>query len=300
MNQKILIIGGCGYVGSFLYSYLKSKYSTVDTVDTEWFGNFVNPKNKKIDYKDLNKSFFSEYENIVLLAGYSSVKMCMNNMKASFENNVVNFINLLDKIEDQKFIYASSSSVYGNTGKKLIQEDYDKYTPSNFYDLSKKEIDYYAQLSGKKYYGLRLGTVNGYSPNLRTDLMINKMYLDARNTGIINVKNIKVHRPILGINDLSRAISTIIEKGKDSGIYNLASVNMEIGEIAKSVANTMRGIKIINKGNTDGYDFSVSTKKFQNTYNFKFADTTESIVDALISNFENIKTFKGRSMHEKS
>ena len=46
---RILIIGGCGYIGSQLFVYLKNKGYKVDTVDLEWYGNYVNPKNFKTD-----------------------------------------------------------------------------------------------------------------------------------------------------------------------------------------------------------------------------------------------------------
>ena len=185
--EKVLIIGGCGYIGSRLFQYLSEKKYSVDTVDTEWFGNFVNPKNIKCNYNTLSKKFLNSYGVIILLAGHSSVQMCKDNMFASFKNNVNNFINLLSKLSDQLFIYASSSSVYGNTKNISAKEDYERYIPTNYYDLTKKTIDYYAHLSKISYYGLRLGTVNGFSPNLRVDLMINKMYEAARNTGKIKI-----------------------------------------------------------------------------------------------------------------
>jgi nucleoside-diphosphate-sugar epimerase len=189
VSNKTLIIGGCGYIGSHLYNYFLNKDLNAETVDLELFGNYVNPKNKKVNYNTLTRRYLKKYQNIILLAGYSSVKMCEGKMHEAFNNNVVNFINLLDNIEDQKFIYASSSSVYGDTKNSYVNETYDRYVPSTFYDLSKKEIDYYTHLSSKNVYGLRFGTVNGFSPNLRVDLMINKMYKTAIEKGRINVSN---------------------------------------------------------------------------------------------------------------
>ena len=48
MSTSVLLIGGCGYIGSRLYRHLKGKGFAVDTLDLEWRGNFVNPDNIKM------------------------------------------------------------------------------------------------------------------------------------------------------------------------------------------------------------------------------------------------------------
>lgn len=284
MNDRTLIIGGCGYIGSHLFNTLKEAELEVETIDLELFGNYVNPKNKKKNYNLLTKKYLKGFRNIILLAGYSSVKMCEGKMLESFNNNVVNFIDLLNKIEDQRFIYASSSSVYGDTKNSYVDESYDRYVPQTFYDLTKKEIDYYAHLSNKDIYGLRFGTVNGYSPNLRTDLMINKMYKTALEKRIIKVSNPSFYRPILGINDLGRAVEKILKSKGKPGIYNLASFNATILQIAKSVVkNTKSDLEIIRP--MPSYNFSINSEKFEKNFNFKFKETTESIIEDLKINF---------------
>ena len=282
-NQKILIIGGCGYLGSRLFVYLKSKNFKIDTLDNESFGNYVNPKNYKKNYSQATKAFLAKYDVVILLAGHSSVKMCENNVLGAFENNVSNFVNLLTKLTKQKFIYASSSSIYGKTNKINVTENYNRYLPTNYYDLTKKEIDYYALLSNVNYYGLRLGTVCGYSPNLRSDVMINKMFETAKKEQEINIFNPSALRPILGIEDFCRAVEAIIIGNKHKGIYNLASFNSSIKEVAKEVAGLMNGIKVKTVGTFPGYNFSVDTKKFERTFKFKFRDTTKTIVTSLLT-----------------
>jgi len=290
MKDKILIIGGCGYIGSRLYTYLKENKYDVETLDLEKYGNIVNANNVKRDYSKVSKKFFNKYQIIILLAGYSSVKMCKGNMLDTFNNNVVNFVNLLNKLDNQILIYASSASVYGGTKKKVVSEDYDRYTPSTYYDLSKKEIDYYAQLSSKNIFGLRLGTVCGYSPNLRTDVMINKMYESALRKGEITIFNSTFNRPILGFDDLCRSIEKIIKSKKKCGIYNIVSFNMNIKEIAKNVAKRVDDTKIIDIGDDlYYYSFSVSNNKFEDAFNFKFKDNIESILQSLEKNYDIVK-----------
>ena len=101
-------------------------------------------------------------------------------------------------------------------------------------------------------------------------------------------------RPILGINDLIRAIITIIDYNEDKrGIYNLASFNKSAEEIAyevgrfinKPVVEREVSNNIINpKLQTVCYDFKINTHKFEDTFNFKFNDTIESIVNSLKEN----------------
>jgi nucleoside-diphosphate-sugar epimerase len=97
LKNKVLIIGGCGYIGSSLFNFLQNKGLNVDTIDLEWFGNHSVHKNINLDYKSLTKDFLSKYDSIVLLAAHSSVRMCENAMMPAFKNNVVTLLNFLKK-----------------------------------------------------------------------------------------------------------------------------------------------------------------------------------------------------------
>ena len=84
ISKKILIIGSGGYIGS----RLKEEIIAPDKVDINWFRS----GGKGTDFKDLTREFYSEYDNIILLAGHSSVKMSEGNLNSCFNNNVRNFI----------------------------------------------------------------------------------------------------------------------------------------------------------------------------------------------------------------
>ena len=286
--KEVLIVGGTGYIGAALYTHL-SKHYVVHTVDLEWFGNYTNENNLRVNYSDLSEDFFGHYDVVILLAGNSSVPMCLNNMADTFKNNLVNFVDLLDKLKNQKFIYASSSSIYGDTGEVPAPEDWNQFKPKNYYDLTKQEIDYYAELSKLEYYGLRFGTVNGPSPNLRVDIMINKMYHIAKTMGRIDLFNSHISRPILGINDLCRAVEAIIKSDVDNrGVYNLASFNGNVGGIVEGVTKCV-DTEVIDRGNTPAYNFSIDTSKFQNTYDFEFKESIETIVANLDKEYDNCR-----------
>lgn len=279
--KKILLIGGCGYIGSRLYDYLIEKKYSVQTVDLEWFGNIASKNNLKRNYKFLPKSFLNTFDIIILLAGYSSVSMTVRKPRQSFKNDVENFVSLLHKLSHQRFIYASSSSIYGNTKKMQVTEDYDRYSPLNHYDLHKKTIDNYAGLSTLDYYGLRLGTVCGYSHHLRIDLMVNKMYHTSITGRKIMIHNPSMYRPILGIHDFCRAVDEIIKAKPKPGIYNLASLNATIGEVSDVVSKMIGKVKVVVECDKSLYNFSVDTAKFRTAFNFTFTEDIPSIVKSL-------------------
>ena len=295
---KILIIGGNGYIGNRLYEFLDATHD-VDVIDTCWFGKTIKDTIVK-DYSKMGKGFYSDYDTIILLAGHSSVKMSESTLSSCFKNNVTNFIDLLEKLDKQKFIYASSSSVYGSVGGKTVNEKYYGFEPYNQYDISKHTADLYAVKSDVEYYGLRFGTANGYSPVLRTDVMINAMVNSALKDGKIKLFIKDTMRPILGLNDLCGAVKTIIDNDTDErGLYNLASFNKTAEQIAYEVGSFMN-IPVIEyesdpnnitnvKNQTKSYNFSISTLKFRKTFKFKFKETVESITKSLINNWDMMK-----------
>lgn len=286
--SRTLLIGHRGYIGSRLIQEIDA-----DGIDINWFRS----GKEDIDFKDLSRSYYSEFDNIILLAGHSSVKMSESNLSSCFNNNVRNFIHLLEKIDNQKLIYASSSSVYGSVGGKTVNEKYFGFEPYNQYDISKHVADLYAQKSDVEYYALRFGTVNGYSPFLRSDVMINAMVNSAINDGHIKLYIKDTMRPILGINDLCRAVRYILASGEDKrGLYNLASFNKTAEQIAYEVADVM-GVEVKEfqadptqientKNQTKAYNFSISTLKFRREFKFKFKDTVENLVNELKDNWQ--------------
>ena len=283
--SETLILGSEGYIGSALTHYLKGKITGIDILNG-------------VDYCSLEKDYISSFKNIILLAGNSSVGSCNCEPHYSLNNNVVKFIKLIDKIStSQKLIYASSSSVYGNTNGAIATEESNTFIPINYYDLTKYTIDCYAKLSSVEYYGLRFGTVNGKTKNsslVRDDIMINAMMKNGIINGEIKSINPMTNRPILGIIDLCRAVQTILDGNDNRGIYNLASFNTNVFEVSEYIASKYNiKIESILDNSQKVYDFMISSDKFKNKYNFNFNDTIDSITDSIYIDFKNIK-FIGR------
>lgn len=306
--MDILVLGGAGYIGSRLRQHLAETHN-VDSVDCCWY-QFDKGSIRK-DYNNLTVSELEKYHVVIVLAGHSSVKSCVGDITSPWLNNVTNFTNLLSKLrDDQLVIYASSASVYGNSlPGELHSETAVNFVPVNNYDITKYALDQQAiiaNLTGKKIIGLRFGTVNGWAPELRVDVMINAMYDTVQRKMPIQVFNSSISRALLGIEDLCRAIDACVINPVP-GIYNLASFNSTVGAIAQEVATVLH-VKIENKGTTKGaYDFALDTTLFSNTYNFTFTETPATIVDSLVKKYtqshvsrrDNFMTYNWEKINER-
>lgn len=283
--MKILLLGGNGYIGA--HFYINSKFD-ITSVDICLFEKDLG-YSTKLNYNDYDISIF---DIIICLSGHSSVPMCEYSPNRSWINNVEYFRNLCNKLsKNQKLIYASSASVYGKSKGISTELSEINFNVLNHYDLQKITIDLIANKyigEGKSILGLRFGTVNGYSPNLRADLMINSMVKSSLDSNILKVKNTHIRRAILGIDDLTKVLDLCISTDILPGQYNLASFNSTVNKIADTVAQITNSE--ITKLHDDklSYDFELSTEKFQNATGFVFSDTIESIVSKLveIKNFD--------------
>lgn len=283
--KKVLILGGAGYIGTRLRQVLR-EHHFVKTNDICWF-NYDETSDRR-DYAKYTREQLAEFEVIVVLAGHPSVPSCNGALYSPWLNNVTNFTNLLERTDDQLIIYASSASVYGNSAPGEQHKEINKvFVPVNNYDVTKYALDQQAtiaNLTGKRVIGLRFGTVNGFSPNLRVDVMINSMYHSVQSGTGIQVMNKHISRAMLGIEDLCRAVDRCIERPVP-GIYNLSSFNATVGEIAESVKNKL-GADIIDRGITNNaYDFALDTTLFQETFDFTFTETTNTILNSLIEHY---------------
>ena len=287
--KKILLIGGNGYLGCRIYEYLLNKKYDVTNLDLGWFV-IVYPETIQKDYRDLTKEELSKYTHIILLAGHSSVSMCGGELTSCFNNNVFNFTNLLDKIDDnQTLIYSSTLAVYGNNPKLVTEEDPIKKA-LNVYDYTKIARENIANFyPNKKLIGLRFGSVSGFSPNFRNENLLNALTLSSINQQPLTISNGDAYRSVLGLNDLCRAIDKIIEvdviKNK---IYNLTSISDKIINFGYEVKRLTDSELIVNDSFKTDYSFNCSAELFEKDYNFKFGDTIESIYNDIITNYDSI------------
>jgi nucleoside-diphosphate-sugar epimerase len=295
--MRILVAGGAGYLGSVLIPKLVARGYQIDVVDLFWFGNHL-PRETGILHKDifeLNVADLHEYEQVIFLAGLSNDPMAEFSPSKNFIFNAAApayLAYIAKKAGARRFIYACSCSVYGYTENELFDENRPAIS-SYPYGISKLQGEQAVMhLTDKNFsvISLRKGTVCGYSPRMRLDLIINTMFKTALRDKMITVNNPAIWRPILGIEDAASAYIRAVEASRDvSGIFNIASGNYtvgEIGDLVKMAVENELGIKInlVIEQIQDFRNYKVSIEKAANILSFHPHDNVQSIVANLAAN----------------
>src|SRR6202158_2756568 len=293
--MKLLIAGGAGYVGSVLIPKLLDRGYRVDVVDLFWFGNHL-PEQTGILKKDifhLTTEDLEPYDQVIFLAGLSNDPMAEYSPSENFIFNAAApayLAYVAKKAKVQRYIYACSCSVYRYT----VNELFDETRPvSSFYPygISKLQGEQAAMnLMDDEFsvISLRKGTISGYSPRMRLDLIVNTMFKNGGRNREITANNPSIWRPIMSIEDATNAYIRAIEASeKLSGIYNVASGNYtvgEVGDLVKMAIEEQLGIRVhltINH-KKDFRNYKVSSQKAETTLSFHANHDVKSIVKNLI------------------
>jgi len=314
--MRLLIAGGAGYVGSVLIPRLLERGYKVDVVDLFWFGNHL-PRQVAILNKDifhLTVEDLQPYDQVIFLAGLSNDPMAEYSPSKNFIFNAAApaYLGYIAKIAKVKrFIYACSCSVYGYTENELYDED--RPVSSSYpYGISKLQGEQAVrQLIDDNFsvISLRKGTISGYSPRMRLDLIINTMFKTAMRDRTITVNNPSIWRPILSIEDAATAYIRAIEANQRiSGIFNIASGNYTVGEVADLIKSAVEErlnirINLCIKHIQDFRNYKVSIEKAANVLSFHPVGNVKSIVGNLIDHkdsfcdwdnpaYSNFQTFR--------
>ena len=227
-TKKVLVIGGAGYIGSVLTRRLLKMNFSIIVYDIFKFGNKSLEeikKNKKLkiingsasDSKKILEAAFG-CDAIVDLSGIVGDPACSVNPSNTIIDNYLNskiIIEIAKILKIKKYIYMSSCSVYGaTTGKKTLNEN-SKLNPVSLYAETKLKTEKEILKSVNKNFNptiLRLGTVFGYSPRQRFDLVVNIFVLMAYLNKPINVFGGDQFRPNVHVQDVSNAIELVLKK----------------------------------------------------------------------------------------
>lgn len=321
--NTVLVTGGAGYVGSVLIPKLLSKGYKVKVIDLYIFGENVldcvknNPHLKQIkgDIRDtaLLEKEIPGCDAIIHLA-------CISN-DPSFELNPalaksINYdaflplVRIAKKNKVKRFIYASSSSVYGIKEEENVTEDlpllpltdYSKYKMLCEEVLTKEHVPGFITLI------LRPSTVCGYSPRLRLDLTVNILTNHAVNRGKITVFGGMQKRPNIHIEDMTDLYAKTLEfpdKAIDGKIYNAGYENFTVMEIAQKVKKVIgKDIPIEVTPTDDNRSYHVSSEKINKELGFVAKHTLEDAISDLrdafasgkITNTEDMKYYNIKTM----
>jgi nucleoside-diphosphate-sugar epimerase len=274
--MKILVAGGAGYVGSKVVPALLEHGYDVEVMDLLWFGNHLPPSVPvtRQDVFNCTPKDLEKFEQVIFLAGLSNDPMAEFSPAMNFVQNAAapGYLAFISKQAGVKrMIYASSCSVYGYTGNTLYDEEA-PVTCQYPYGISKLLGERAAlQQQDDKFsvVALRQGTICGYSPRMRFDLIVNAMFKTAMSDGVVIVDNPSIWRPIFDIRDAVSAYLRAVQASYDlSGVFNVASGNYTVGQVADHVkeeveARTGRAIRFDIRNKQDFRNYKVSIERAQ-------------------------------------
>jgi len=303
--RHIVITGGAGYVGAALVPKLLYQGYKVSVIDLYIYGEDVfdsvktNPNlhEFKGDIRDkkLLKKALSGADAVIHLACISNDPSYELNPQLGKSINYDAFIPLVDISKEnnvKRFIYASSSSVYGIKKESEVTEyltlepltDYSKYKAKCEEVLLEKASDDFIVTI------IRPSTLCGYSHRLRLDLTVNILTNHAINKGQITVFGGEQKRPNLHINDMVDLYLFLLEqpdKKIHKKIYNVGYQNYKVKDIAEIVKNTLGGSISITTTRTDDIrSYQVSSQKIKTELGFEANHTIEQAVNDLKQAFD--------------
>lgn len=256
--MKILITGVAGFIGYNLANHFLKKGFTVYGIDN--FDNYYSVKIKKERIKILKKdkkflfnvldiskyTILNNYikkktiDIIIHLAAQAGVRYSLINPNKYLDSNLSGFINLIKAIEKKKikkFLYASSSSVYGDSKKFPLKEN-SKLQPKSIYGLSKKINEelasQYSKIYKTKFIGLRFFTI--YGEWGRPDMFMMKLFKSSIVKKNFYLNNYGNHnRDFTYIGDVVKIVEKLIRKKVNKHeIFNICSNNpINIYDIVK-------------------------------------------------------------------
>lgn len=243
--MNVLLTGGAGYIGQRLYPELQRLGHSVRVVDPCFFAVPEKVDLFKIGSSDIMQAELEWADAIIHLGGISNDPMAHFSPDMNFSINAAQTVMLAYRARIagvKRFVLASSASVYQGIDQPVRAVPQNLHlSPREPYAISKlmAELGCMSQAyDSMSVCVLRKGTVGGWSPRMRYDLMVNTMFKDAMTkrkvTVMVDAKGRSVLRPHLDIRDAVTAYVFAVGDGR-TRIWNVASENVDVSTTANVV-----------------------------------------------------------------
>lgn len=285
--SNVLIIGGAGYVGSQLVPSLIESGQSVKVFDTFWYGDehlkSLNSSKLSLiqaDMRDVSKikDSLKDVDQVIHLACISNDPSFDLNPALGQSINLDSFLPIVKAIKNsqvQRFIYASSSSVYGIREEENVTEDL-QLAPLTDYSRFKAKCEeiLLSEIGDEKTITIvRPATICGYSTRQRFDLVVNILTAHALVNKKIKVFGGTQYRPNLHIKDMVEAYVALLDAEHTKihrQIFNIGSKNLTVSQIAEAVQNEIdKNIPIEYQKTNDLRSYRVDSSKIQRAIGFE-------------------------------
>ena len=312
MTKNVLVTGGAGYCGSLLVPQLLAEGYNVTVYDLLYFGDSFlpkdNPRLKVVpgDIRDVAKlTSVLQNQDVVL-----SLACISNDSSFELDESLSTTINLdafepmvvaAKKAGVKRFVYASSSSVYGVSDKPNVTEDH-PLVPLTLYNKYKGLCEpLLLKHTDDRFVGVifRPATVCGYAPRLRLDLSVNILTNHAVTNNKITVFGGSQLRPNLHVQDYADLCKLLLVAPTEkiaNQIFNCGYQNMSIMEIAHMVKKVVEQefpqkapIDIVTTPTDDNRSYHINSDKIKKTLGFAPKHTIEAAVRDLCRAFRDGK-----------
>lgn len=307
MSRRILLVGGAGYVGSVLTHELLERGYAVRILDRLYFGDIgLRDHRDRVDLvvgdmRTLTSDVLKDVEAVINVGGLSNDPTAEYNPQANYEMNTLAAKRLADLCVAngvRRYILASSCSIYdrgvGDESRDVLLDEETDVDPQAAYSSSKREAEkLLLDMADDNFCPviLRKGTVYGFSPRMRYDLVVNTFVKDALSKGYITIHyGGEMWRPLVEVRDVARAYIACLradeEKVKEQ-IFNISFSNFRISEVALRVRETFRSLGYdIDIRSDYGYrgvrSYRVSSAEIQRVLGFRPKVTIEESVQYMV------------------
>ena len=305
--KKILVVGGAGYVGSILVRELLERGYAVKIFDRLFYGaqglEEIKGKIELVigDIRTFHPGILDDVEAVINLSGLSNDPTAEYNPEANYEMNTVanNQLALVCKERGiKRFIFASSCSIYDvgetNEERDIVLDEDSPVAPKAAYSSSKHLAEKsLLALADAQFCPvvLRKGTIYGFSPRMRYDLVVNTFIKDALTKGKLTLHyGGEMWRPLVEVRDVAKAYIACLQADEEKvrgQIFNVTYKNFRIAELALQIQKALRDMGIAVEIAPDyGYrgvrNYRVLGKKIQQTLNFAPTISIEESVKHMV------------------